>query len=156
MRDPRHNKGVAFTEKERNAHYLTGLLPPAVFSQELQVSGDQWSFVYFSFSKESASVNTCLSGKTVDENSARIWSATAEIHGHDGSPGEISLDKEQSHIFHFHNIILDHPFMWFVFNIKIQMHLDCIKLYLIVSMYAYFLHPKLTRREMKSCSTSFS
>ncbi|XP_042066481.1 NADP-dependent malic enzyme-like isoform X1 [Salvia splendens] len=36
MRDPRHNKGVAFTEKERNAHYLTGLLPPAVFSQELQ------------------------------------------------------------------------------------------------------------------------
>ncbi|KAH6792341.1 NADP-malic enzyme 3 [Perilla frutescens var. hirtella] len=36
MRDPRHNKGLAFTEKERDAHYLTGLLPPAVFSQNLQ------------------------------------------------------------------------------------------------------------------------
>lgn len=37
MRDPHHNKGMAFTEKERESHYLTGLLPPTVFSQELQV-----------------------------------------------------------------------------------------------------------------------
>ncbi|KAL0447435.1 UNVERIFIED_CONTAM: NADP-dependent malic enzyme [Sesamum latifolium] len=37
LRDPRHNKGVAFTDKERDAHYLTGLLPPALFSQDLQV-----------------------------------------------------------------------------------------------------------------------
>ncbi|KAA3459561.1 NADP-dependent malic enzyme-like [Gossypium australe] len=36
MRDPRHNKGVAFTERERDAHYLRGLLPPIVLSQELQ------------------------------------------------------------------------------------------------------------------------
>ncbi|KAB1204338.1 NADP-dependent malic enzyme [Morella rubra] len=36
LRDPHHNKGLAFTEKERDAHYLRGLLPPAVFSQELQ------------------------------------------------------------------------------------------------------------------------
>ncbi|KAL8504062.1 hypothetical protein ACS0TY_022700 [Phlomoides rotata] len=36
LRDPRHHKGLAFTEKERDAHYLTGLLPPAVFSQDLQ------------------------------------------------------------------------------------------------------------------------
>ncbi|CAI0409563.1 unnamed protein product [Linum tenue] len=36
MRDPRHNKGTAFTEKERDAHYLRGLLPPAIFTQELQ------------------------------------------------------------------------------------------------------------------------
>ncbi|XP_039039101.1 NADP-dependent malic enzyme-like isoform X2 [Hibiscus syriacus] len=36
IRDPRHNKGLAFTEKERDAHYLRGLLPPAVLSQELQ------------------------------------------------------------------------------------------------------------------------
>ncbi|XP_039004750.1 NADP-dependent malic enzyme-like [Hibiscus syriacus] len=36
MRDSRHNKGLAFTEKERDAHYLRGLLPPVVLSQELQ------------------------------------------------------------------------------------------------------------------------
>lgn len=36
LRDPRYNKGLAFTEKERDAHYVRGLLPPAVFTQELQ------------------------------------------------------------------------------------------------------------------------
>ncbi|KAH0888064.1 hypothetical protein HID58_050493 [Brassica napus] len=36
MRDPRYNKGLAFTDKERDAHYLTGLLPPVVISQEVQ------------------------------------------------------------------------------------------------------------------------
>ncbi|KAL2500920.1 NADP-dependent malic enzyme 4 [Forsythia ovata] len=37
LRDPHHNKGLAFTEKERDAHYLRGLLPPAVIPQELQM-----------------------------------------------------------------------------------------------------------------------
>lgn len=37
LRDPRHNKGLSFTEKEREAHYLRGLLPPVVLSQDLQV-----------------------------------------------------------------------------------------------------------------------
>ncbi|WCJ29492.1 NADP-dependent malic enzyme [Euphorbia peplus] len=36
MRDPHHNKGLAFTEKERDAHYLRGLLPPAISTQDLQ------------------------------------------------------------------------------------------------------------------------
>ncbi|KAH7523557.1 hypothetical protein FEM48_Zijuj06G0024700 [Ziziphus jujuba var. spinosa] len=36
LRDPHHNKGLAFTEKERDAHYLRGLLPPAIVSQDLQ------------------------------------------------------------------------------------------------------------------------
>lgn len=36
MRDPHFNKGLAFTEQERDAHYLRGLLPPVVVSQELQ------------------------------------------------------------------------------------------------------------------------
>lgn len=37
MRDPRYNKGLAFTDKERDAHYITGLLPPVVLSQDVQV-----------------------------------------------------------------------------------------------------------------------
>ncbi|EXB74576.1 NADP-dependent malic enzyme [Morus notabilis] len=37
LRDPHHNKGLAFKDKERDAHYLRGLLPPTVVSQELQV-----------------------------------------------------------------------------------------------------------------------
>ncbi|XVF24905.1 hypothetical protein REPUB_Repub13aG0168000 [Reevesia pubescens] len=37
LRDPHHNKGLAFSEKERDAHYLRGLLPPTVISHELQV-----------------------------------------------------------------------------------------------------------------------
>ncbi|XP_020876140.1 NADP-dependent malic enzyme 3 [Arabidopsis lyrata subsp. lyrata] len=36
MRDPRYNKGLAFTDKERDTHYITGLLPPVVLSQDVQ------------------------------------------------------------------------------------------------------------------------
>lgn len=48
LRDPHHNKGLAFSEKERDSHYLRGLLPPTVISQELQVIYP--AFTYFSFS----------------------------------------------------------------------------------------------------------
>ncbi|KAJ4718043.1 Malic enzyme [Melia azedarach] len=37
LRDPHHNKGLAFSTKERDSHYLRGLLPPTVVSQDLQV-----------------------------------------------------------------------------------------------------------------------
>ncbi|XP_030526459.1 NADP-dependent malic enzyme-like [Rhodamnia argentea] len=37
LRYPHHNKGLAFSEKERDAHYLRGLLPPTVVSHDLQV-----------------------------------------------------------------------------------------------------------------------
>ncbi|KAL8043201.1 hypothetical protein ABFX02_09G103500 [Erythranthe guttata] len=37
LRDPHYNKGLAFNGKERDAHFLRGLLPPVVISQDLQV-----------------------------------------------------------------------------------------------------------------------
>ncbi|KAJ1282213.1 hypothetical protein BS78_03G034200 [Paspalum vaginatum] len=37
LRDPHYNKGLAFTLEERDAHYLRGLLPPAVVPQDLQI-----------------------------------------------------------------------------------------------------------------------
>ncbi|KAF3794580.1 NADP-dependent malic enzyme 2, partial [Nymphaea thermarum] len=36
LRDPKYNKGLTFSEKERDAHYLRGLLPPVCLTQELQ------------------------------------------------------------------------------------------------------------------------
>ncbi|XP_062090892.1 NADP-dependent malic enzyme [Humulus lupulus] len=36
LRDPQYNKGLAFTQNERDSHYLRGLLPPAVANQDLQ------------------------------------------------------------------------------------------------------------------------
>jgi len=38
LRDPRLNKGTAFTEAERRAYGLEGLLPPAVTNLELQIA----------------------------------------------------------------------------------------------------------------------
>lgn len=38
LRDPHYNKGLAFTERERDAHFLRGLLPPVTISQDLQVN----------------------------------------------------------------------------------------------------------------------
>ena len=38
LHNPRLNKGTAFTEAERRAYGLEGLLPPAVTTIELQVA----------------------------------------------------------------------------------------------------------------------
>ncbi|GFR43161.1 hypothetical protein Agub_g4210, partial [Astrephomene gubernaculifera] len=37
MRHPKYNKGLAFSDSERDRLYLRGLLPPAVLSQEVQL-----------------------------------------------------------------------------------------------------------------------
>src|ERR1700744_5350213 len=38
LRNPRRNKGTSFTEAERRAHGIEGLLPPGVSTIELQVA----------------------------------------------------------------------------------------------------------------------
>ncbi|KAJ9559682.1 hypothetical protein OSB04_004842 [Centaurea solstitialis] len=45
LRDPHHNKGLAFTVKERDAHYLRGLLPPVVVNQDLQRTGLWFAYI---------------------------------------------------------------------------------------------------------------
>lgn len=72
MRDPRHNKGLAFTEKERDAHYLTGLLPPAVFSQDLQVGKQRHELTHINNHGFSSFIVFWRSGETSDEDSARL------------------------------------------------------------------------------------
>lgn len=37
MRNPKYNKGLAFSEEERDKLYLRGLMPPAIMSQEVQM-----------------------------------------------------------------------------------------------------------------------
>lgn len=37
LRNPKYNKGMAFTEDERDRHHLHGLMPPAYNSQDMQV-----------------------------------------------------------------------------------------------------------------------
>lgn len=37
MRHPKYNKGLAFTDSERDRLYLRGLLPPVTLSQEVQL-----------------------------------------------------------------------------------------------------------------------
>lgn len=93
LRDPHHNKGLAFTEKERDAHYLRGLLPPTVVSQQLQVElvPTCWSVhvlccltMYFI---TSAIHYSAESGEEIDEEHSTISSPTAKVYGHDGPPG---------------------------------------------------------------------
>jgi len=60
LRNARYNKGLAFTEEERRNHYLTGLLPPAVETQERQVCYDcapQLHFVILLQSNASLALN---------------------------------------------------------------------------------------------------
>ncbi|OAE25308.1 hypothetical protein AXG93_4620s1220 [Marchantia polymorpha subsp. ruderalis] len=37
LRNPKYNKGMAFSKTERDRHYLHGLLPPAYMNQDMQV-----------------------------------------------------------------------------------------------------------------------
>ena len=37
MRHPKFNKGLAFSDSERDRLYLRGLIPPAILSQEVQL-----------------------------------------------------------------------------------------------------------------------
>jgi hypothetical protein len=101
LRDPHHNKGLAFSERERDAHFLRGLLPPTVASQELQVISSLTStfshsnyflgfFFFFSpFNNKNLMLLPLYSpGEENDAQYPPISSSTAEVYGHDGSSGK--------------------------------------------------------------------
>jgi hypothetical protein len=44
LRDPHYNKGLAFTERERETHYLRGLLPPAIVALMDLQERNEWLF----------------------------------------------------------------------------------------------------------------
>ncbi|KAG5559289.1 hypothetical protein RHGRI_008990 [Rhododendron griersonianum] len=92
LRDPHHNKGLAFTFKERDAHYIRGLLPPVVMSQELQVR--HISSVFWSFSLSLVIIillnfsNLTYSGEETVAQYPPVSTPTAEVHGLDGPCGD--------------------------------------------------------------------
>lgn len=111
LRDPQFNKGLAFTEKERDAHYLRGLLPPTVICQETQVHHLVIKYspsnVFFPFMKiildamdrvwirvyaiSSYSSYSCIlyTGEANDQKHKAIRSSITEVHGDDGSSGSL-------------------------------------------------------------------
>lgn len=92
LRDPHHNKGLAFTFKERDAHYIRGLLPPVVMSQELQVR--HISSVFWSFSLSLVIIillnfsNLTYSGEETVAQYPPVSTPTAEVLGLDGPCGD--------------------------------------------------------------------
>lgn len=106
LRDPRYNKGLAFTEAERESHYLSGLLPPSIISQELQVlwlqEFDLWrsalmiyawillsTFVETNFHETWLTVVLLLgsTGEEIDAEYSPIWGSSAQVRGYDGTWG---------------------------------------------------------------------
>jgi hypothetical protein len=129
LRDPHHNKGLAFTDKERAAHYLRGLLPPAVVSQELQVLffhsvsfppillAFMLGFVLYEMQLTFSPLY--LLGEETDAYYSPISSSITEVHGYDGSSGS-------------HTVPSDSWALDFVFRIMIQ-HSEVSLCYFIVS-----------------------
>lgn len=90
LRNPVYNKGLAFTEKERDAHYLRGLLPPAIVSQELQVC--VWldvksAFFLLLYMSECVFLYDFITGEEAHAQPSSIWSSFATIYGNNGSSG---------------------------------------------------------------------
>ena len=91
LRDPHFNKGLAFSEKERDAHYLRGLLPPAEFSLHLQVVLSNFfnrnrPYIVNLYCVHQINYNL-LAGEENTTKHSPVSGSIAEIHGIDGPAG---------------------------------------------------------------------
>lgn len=170
LRDPHHNKALAFSEKERDAHYLRGLLPPIVVSQDLQVSytlliillttfymPPSCAFPFRVYHIRHLFCDWKMSGEEANAQPPPVPSPTAKVHGNDGSSSEFMfLPSWRDSSFPLRIVFMCFPYLalYMIKRPNGTGYLKFFSLMCFLSLYVLFLHtwPILTHLKIRgSC-----